>query len=119
MKDRREFLKASSAFMGAMAAFGLLGEAQAAGLVGTQTLAPRTGTVPSPSIQVLHAVFTDALQTGSMASSLPKFSSQLTREQAAILGKITTQDLQALKIIKEKVTLDPAKVAGDAGGIIW
>jgi hypothetical protein len=118
MKNRRDMLKASSAFMGAFAAFGLLGKANASAI--SDTTALRTaGVVPSPTIQVLRAIFTDAMQTGNMASTLPKFSTQLSKEQSSMLGKITPQDIMNLRIVKEKVTLDPAKVAGDAGGIIW
>jgi hypothetical protein len=119
MKDRREFLKTSSAFMGALAAFGLLGTANAADHVGT-TIKRSGTTVESPDIKVLNAIFTDAIQTGSMPTTLTKFSNQITREQTVALGKITSQDLANMKIIRDKVaTLDPGQFMGDAGGIFW
>jgi hypothetical protein len=112
MKNRREILKASAAFMGVLSAFGLTG---GNALAQKGTSAPRT-TAPRADARTLKLIFEDAMKTHDMHKTLPRFEHNISPEQRTALLRVTPDDLKVLSNLRAK--LPPDILAGGDGVII-
>jgi hypothetical protein len=110
MKNRREIVKASAAFMGVLGAFGLLGG---------NALAQRARTLTSTETNNLKLIVEEALVAKDMSKVLPKYEGRITKVQKEALAKLTAQDLTALSSIKEKLAAAGDLLQGHEGGIIY
>jgi len=111
MKNRREFLKTSAAFMGVLGAFGLLGgEAFARKQAPLQVQA---------DARTLKLVLDDALVTRDMKATLGKFGSKLSLEQRTALEKFNRADLEYLGTLNSKLGDAKALLQGHEGGLVY
>lgn len=110
MKNRREIVKASAAFVGVLSAFGLLGG---------NALAQRARTLASTETNTLKLIVEEALVAKDMSRVLPKYEGRITVAQKDALAKLTMQDLTALSNIKAKLAAAENLMQGHEGGIIY
>jgi hypothetical protein len=111
MKNRREMVKASAAFMGVLGAFGLLGGNARGQRLGTSTISTSTDT--------LKLIVEEAMVTKDMGAVLTKYERRITPQQKEALSKLTAQDLNALVSIKEKLAAFDVNMGANVGSIIY
>ncbi len=115
MEDRRDFLKTSAAFMGALAAFGLLPD----NVLGQVVVKPLQATAPRPNAnaKTLQLVIDDAVKAGDIGPALEKHKAEISPAQEEALRKLTKDDIAA--IARMRRNLDPSKLPRADGNVIF
>lgn len=93
MGDRRDFLKHSTAFLGVLAAFGLLKSEAAAG----------SSASTQQNQKMLLQIINSAITKGDIKSVLSPYKAKLTPAQISALESITPQELRVLRMVRPKL----------------